>query len=410
MGTNQTESRAYIFNLETTKIELHFEKSEYDALTESDKRKIKSYFLWSRKGNCWVSRAKEPNLWGAIRVAKKLGFTEEERQGERRSFEEQVEIQKERAEARAERYESYSENAEKRAERLQKPVNDMHGDIAFFTQPNINTSAGRAFTRSREKMLEQYTNGFEEYRKSSYFKEKAATARNTAEQAQYRDLAYLDRRIRECKKEIEKRNKNALYYEEVIQAIECGEIRKRFSGEIITADEARGWYEKELELIEVAIDKQAYLKNCLEELGGVKFNRDNIKPGYIVKIQRWGLCEIISTGSQNVTYNVMGIRGGGTLKAAYAEIVEVVETREQEKAAQPFQVGERFTARIFENSKRAEAVYEIVKATSSTIQLKRENSDEKPFTRKPKVVDTVNGKKWKFWLDDYNCFYKEAQE
>lgn len=405
-----TESRAYIFNLETTKIELHFEKAEYDALSAVQKQELKSNFLWSNRGKCWVSRAKEPNLWRAIRVAKSLGFTEEQREGERLTFAEQVERQSERAEARAERYESYSENAEKRSESLQKPINDMHGDISFFTQPNINTSGGRAFTKRREKMFEQYERGFDEYRKSAYFRKKAATALGTASMERFKDPAYLDRRIKECKKEIAKRNKNAQYYEEMIQAIERGEIRKRFSGEIITADEARGWYEKEPELIEVAIDKQAYFENCLEELGGVKFNRDNIKPGYIVKIQRWGLCEIVSTGPQNVTYKVMGSRGGFALKAAYAEIVEVVEAREQEKEGQPFKVGEKFTARIFENGKRVEAVYEIVKATSSTIQLKRESSDDKPFTRKPKVVDTVNGKKWKFLLDDYNCFYKEVQE
>lgn len=406
----ETTSRAYIFNLETTKIELRFDKAEYDALSKEQKQELKSNFLWSNRGKCWVSRAKEPNLWRAIRVAKLLGFTEEQREGERLTFEEQLERQSERAEARAERYESYSENAEKRAEILQKPINDMHGDIAFFTQPNINTSAGRAFTRRREKMWEQYTNGFEEYRKSSHFKEKAATARNTAEQAQYRDPAYFDRRIKECKKEIEKRNKNALYYEEMLQAIERGEIRKHYGGEIITADEARGWYDKELELIEVAIDKQAYLENCLEELGGLKFNRGNIKPGYIVKIQRWGLCEIVSTGPQNVTYKVKDNGGGFALKAAYAEILEVVEAREREKAVHPFKVGEKFTARIFERTHRVEAVYEIVKATNSTIQLKRENADEKPFTRKPKVIHTVNGKKWCFCLDDYNCFYKDAQE
>ena len=33
--------RNYIFNLETTKIELHFEKSEYDAMPE-DKKKLLS--------------------------------------------------------------------------------------------------------------------------------------------------------------------------------------------------------------------------------------------------------------------------------------------------------------------------------------------------------------------------------
>lgn len=405
-----TESRAYIFNLETTKIELHFEKTEYDALSAEQKQELKSNFLWSNRGKCWVSRAKEPNLWRAIRVAKSLGFTEEQREGERLTFAEQVERQSERAEARAERFEQYAENAEARAEYLQKPIDDMHGDIAFFTQPNINTSGGRAFTKRREKMFEQYERGFDEYRKSAHFRKKAATALGTASLERFKDPAYLDRRIKECKKEIAKRNKNAQYYEGMIQAIERGEIRKRFSREIITTDEASGWYEKELELIEVAIDKQAYLVNCLEELGGVKFNCDNIKPGYIVRIKRWGLCEIVSTGPQNVTYKVIETSGGLALKASYSEILEVVEAREQKKAAQPFKVGEKFTARIFENGKRVEAVYEIVKATSSTIQLKRESSDEKTLTRKPGIVDTINGRMWKFLLDDYNCFYKEAQE
>ena len=83
--------RQYVFNLETTKIELHFEKSEYNTLTAEQKADLKSAFLWSRTGGCWVSRAKEPNLWRAKQVAAKLGFTEEHWQGERLSFSEQVE-------------------------------------------------------------------------------------------------------------------------------------------------------------------------------------------------------------------------------------------------------------------------------------------------------------------------------
>lgn len=403
-----TESRAYIFNLETTKIELHFEKAEYDALSAEQKQELKSAFLWSNRGKCWVSRAKEPNLWRAKQIAQKLGFTEEKREGERLSFSEQVERQAERAEARADRMEKYAENAETRAEQLQKPLDSMHGDIAFFTQPNINTAAGRAFTREREKLFERYRKGFDEYRKSEYFKSKAADARTTAEQAKYSDPAYLNRRIKECKKEIEARNKNALHYEETIQALKRGEIRRRYNGDTLTLDETYKWYDHELELIEVAIDKLAYLENRLDEIGGVKFSKENIKPGYIVKIQRWGLCKIVGTGSLNVSYEVMGIVGGNILKAAYAEILEVVEAREQEKAAHPFKVGEKYTARICENGKITNAVYEIVKATNSTITLKRENSDEKTFTRKPKIVDTINGEKWKFWLDDYNYYYKEA--
>jgi hypothetical protein len=146
--------RNYIFNLETTKIELHFEKSEYVALPEEKKKALKGAFLWSNRNGCWVSRAKEPNLYWAKRVAKDLGFEEEQREGERLSFGEQIERKQERAEDRACRFEQYAINAEKKAAALQKPLNAMHGDIAFFTQPIIAGHAGsQAFARRRERMF-----------------------------------------------------------------------------------------------------------------------------------------------------------------------------------------------------------------------------------------------------------------
>lgn len=97
--TTATAERAYIFNLETGKIELHFDKAEYMALPEESKKLLKSNFLFSGKSSAWVSRAKEPNLYHAKQAAAKLGFTQEQRQGERLSFAEQVERQAERAEA-----------------------------------------------------------------------------------------------------------------------------------------------------------------------------------------------------------------------------------------------------------------------------------------------------------------------
>ena len=96
---------------------------------------LKSTFLWSRTGNCWVSRAKEPNLWRAKQIAAKLGFMDKRRRGERLSFSEQVERQAERAEQRVERYEQYAENAARRGAALQQTLDRMRGDIAFFTQP-----------------------------------------------------------------------------------------------------------------------------------------------------------------------------------------------------------------------------------------------------------------------------------
>ena len=98
--TTATE-RNYIFNRETLKIELHFDKAEYQALSEEQKRLLKSNFLFSRYSSAWVSRAKEPNLYHARQAAVKLGFTQEQKQGERLSFSEQVERQAKSSEAEA---------------------------------------------------------------------------------------------------------------------------------------------------------------------------------------------------------------------------------------------------------------------------------------------------------------------
>ncbi len=407
--------KSYIFNLETTKIELHFEKSEYAALTADQKADLKSAFLWSRTGSCWVSRAKEPNLWRAKQVAAKLGFTEEQRQGERLSFSEQVERQAERAERRAERYEQYAENAANRGASLQAPLNRMHGDIAFFTQPIIAGHAGsQAFARQRERMFAQYEKGFEEYRKSGYFQDRAKTARATADGAKYRDVAYLDRRIKECKKEIKAREKNIIHYEEILSAIENGEKKKRMDGTPVTAEIVTGWMEHEFELIEKAIDKQAFLEACVDECGGIQFSRDNVKIGYHVKVKKFGLAEVVGAGPQNITYRILtGGAKGMVLTAAYAEITEIVQATEQTET-HPFTVGEKFTTEQYiqeDGSRkwsRVRITYEIVKASSKTIQLKPIDRDGKVITRKPRK--SYNGD-WCFSIDDSytNTFHKAAK-
>ena len=406
--------KPYIFNLETTKIELHFEKSEYAALTADQKANLKSAFLWSRTGSCWVSRAKEPNLWWAKQVAAKLGFTEEQREGERLSFSEQVERQADRAERRAERYE---ENAERRGAALQQPLNRMHGDIAFFTQPIIAGHAGsQAFARRREKMFAQYERGFEEYRKSGYFQDRARTARETADGAKYRDVAYLDRRIKECKREIKARKKNIIHYEETLAAIENGEKKKRIDGTPITAETVNGWMEHEFELIEKAIDKQAFLEACVDQCGGIQFSKDNIKIGFHVRLNDGfdSEVEVIGAGPQNITYRILtGGAKGMVLQAAYAEIKEIIKAEEL-RETHPFTVGEQFTAeqyvRVDDSLKweRVRVTYEIIKASSKTIQLKPVDGDGKVITRKPRKA--YNGS-WCFSIDDAytNTFYKPAK-
>jgi hypothetical protein len=405
----------YIFNLETTKIELHFEKSEYDTLSDAQKKLLKSNFLWSRMGHCWVSRCKEPNLYRAKKAARELGFDEETRKGERLSYAGQLERKTERAENRAERYETYSKNADRRAERLQKPLSDMHGDIAFFTQPNINSSAGRAFTNYRNRLYSQYEKGFSEYRKSEYFLTKADTARDTASGVEFKNKGYLDRRINECKKEIRNRQKNIVRYEGTLNALENGGQKNKHNGDPFTIAEVTSWIERELELIEVAMDKEAYLLNCLDDLGGIAFNKDNIEIGYIVTVERWGVVEVIGKGSKNISFKILtGGAAGDTLTAAYAEIGKIIKS-EKRVEKHPFELGERFTARRVTYPRDSFKLtitaieYEIVKKSDTTIQLKETGTDAKPLTRKP--ARCWNGD-WRFSIDDKsgNTFYKKSAE
>ena len=401
----------YIFNLETLKIELHFEKSDYQALSDAEKSELKSGYLWSSKGGCWVSRAKEPNLWRAKQIAQKLGFTDCIRQGERLSFAEQVEKSAAKAEARAERMESRADKAIERAEQFQKPINDMHGDIAFFTQPNINTSAGRAFTRRREKMFAAYERGFQEYKKGEYYKNRAETARATASGEKNKDIAFCNRRIEETKKSIKARERNLISYEEKLYKLEQGEKLKRYDGSEITVEYMQNLIENELELINALMDKQAFFEDCIEQNGGIIFDKSNIKPGYIVELQRWGKCEILSIGPKNVTYQIMtgGAAGlGGT--ASYAEIIKILEEKEKPKEKQPFKVGEKFTVSEYDLPLRkfVESVYTIIKATDKTVTLQNEKNEV--IRRTPKKVNPLGrGEQWRLCVvENHSGFFYKA--
>lgn len=404
------EEKFYIFNLETTKIELEFDKADYDAMPEDQKKKLRSAFLFSGRSKRWVSRAKEPNLYRAKEVAISLGFVSEKRENERISYGEHLEKKAERAETRADRYEGYADNASTRAQELQKPLNDKRGDIAFFTQPIIAGHSGsQAFAKRREKIYAQYDKGFEEYRKSEYFKQRASTARNTANMEKLKNKGFVDRKIKECKKEIRKRKKNVEYYELELKRIEAGEQLKKFDQSPLTIAEVSRWLDNELELIEVAQDREGFFLNILDELGGVQFSFKDIKIGYIVALDKWGHVEVIGKGTQNISYKILtGGAAGMCGQAAYAEIKEILSS-EEKREAHPFTVGETFTAKRYVNDDgnyaTREVVFEIVKASDKTIQLKERGTDNKPITRKPVKVF---GGKWCFTVDEHfnSTYYK----
>ncbi len=400
----------FILNRETGKLELHFDKADYDALTDDQKREIKGVFLWGRKSGCWISRCKEPHLWRAKRVAESLGLADGGKTGERLSFAEQQQRKAERAERRADRFDHAADSAAARGEALQKPINDMHGDVAFFTQPNINTSAGRAFTRRRDRMFASFERGFEEYRRSEYFRDRAETARRTADQTELKDKGFIMRRIRECESAIRKLKKAVESHEAVKQKIEQGTPVKRYSGALVTMDEVNEWLESDLDQMEAQLDKLGYYQEALDALGGVTFSQDNIKVGFVVKLSRWGACRVVATGPKNFTYQTG--HDGIALTAAYAEIESIVSAKEKPAEPPPFKVGDVFTCSRWNSEKRDvdKLEFRIIRATDKSVTL--QTGDEKPFVRKPSQITWDKSGKWRLCITDWNdgTVYKLPQQ
>ena len=346
--------KSYILNKETQRIELHFTKAEYLELTDEQKHEIKSAFLYSRKAEAWVSRSIN-NHYNALRVANNLGFTDGGSIGTRLSYAEQVEKQVEKASNKVNRYEIYSGNAEKRAEQLQSSAKQYEGDISFWTQPVINSAAGRSFNNYRERILNRYKSGLDEYRKSEYFKNKAKIAEKTANMDKFKDRVYLENRIMECNKIIKIYEKNIAY---------CEENNKE--------DRLNYWIEK----MEYEVDKLSYMKNCLDAIGGVKYSNINIKVGYLVKIS--GHWETVlklnrtTLESQPVEEHIKMFVG----KKRYSEIqdVKIPEGYKEPKnnIINPYKSGDLLVnfdcgGHIVINA------YQVLKTTSKGVQLQKVN-------------------------------------
>lgn len=394
----------YIINRETEKLELHFDKSEYQALSDDQKSTIKSNFLFSRYGGCWVSRAKIPNLWRAEQVAKSLGAENQGKTGELLSFEEKMERKAARAEERAERMDARADAAEQRGEQLQKPINARRGDITFFTQPNINTSSGRTFTRQREKMFAAFERGMDEFKKSEYYAERAEAARRTANLENSKDKAFCDRRVKDAQKNIKAIQKNLDHYHAMLECDGMGEQQKRFDGTPIERAEIERWIEDAEERLESEISRLCYYQSCIDDLGGVQFSKENIKPGYVVKIKHYNNCTVLRTGPKNIIYRTPN---GFNLTAAYAEILEIVKAEETIKPTHPFKVGETFEIGAYVDGHRVKQVWEIVKSTATTVTLKNQTTGEN-IRRTPKIRWTCEGDKWALCIGDYidSMFYR----
>jgi hypothetical protein len=271
----------YILNKETGRIQLiNLSKEDYQGLEPALKKEVSSYFMFSRTVGCWVSKSTK-NHYSAVRICHKLGFETCETINERLSYEEQLEVKAQKAENRAERYEKKSEKLLEECENLQGDFNGYRGDIAFMTQPNIQSSKGRSFTNYRNRILARYEKSFDVYRKSEEYKKRAETAKHTAENSRLNDLSYLSNRITACTAAIKKCQKNERY-----------------------------------DTMEEYVDKLAFFQNRLEEIGGTVYSKKNIKVGDLVKIRNYYRTVV----KCNPTTVIVDTNHGFTLSYKYSEI------------------------------------------------------------------------------------------
>jgi len=384
-------TKNYIKNLETGKIELHFTKAEYKALSSDLQKEIKRSYLFSHTADAWVSRSIH-NQYQAIQTAKKLGFTEEEKVGERLTYAEQLERKQEKAEHRADRYDQYAVNANNRAKSLQSELESHHGDIAFFTQPIIAGHSGsQAFGNRRQRIYDRYHKGFEEYKKSEYFQEKAETARQTADNNQVKSPIYLNNRIEECQKIIRKLEKNVVYYEDILNKKNNNEEISSFYREK-TEEQIQGYLNETVDKLEYEIDKLGYFENCMEETknkleedGRKLYTKADLKPGYLFQNYRYNCwAKIIRVNPKTITATfIEHPLTGHDASCPYAEIKEVKipedwKDEKEQKAENPFKVGDIVCKhRPADNS--IYRAFQVVKITEKSVTIQRiEVLDHKP--------------------------------
>ena len=275
----------YNINMETGRIELNnLDKHTYSLLSQEMKKKIQSAFVFSRYSQCWVSRSTK-NHFTAKRTAFILGFEKGIEVGIKLSYEKQLEIKKEKALKRANKYINISKKLVEKSNESMNEIISKKGDTAYFTQPNINSSSGRSFSRQREKAFNKFKRGLQEYKQSKYFEKKAEISSLTASQSELNDKGYLQNRIDENEKKLNYMKKH-------------GEYDKNYYDEIL--------------------DKYMFFIGKMEELGGVKYNNQNIKSGDSIKINGFWY-KVLKVNPKTVKYTRDGLGFYQTKKYAFIQ-------------------------------------------------------------------------------------------
>lgn len=247
---NIFEGAHYVLNSDN-KIELHLNgKDHYMRLPEEVKTNIKRSFVWGRQRGAWVSRSKDCGIPYYMRgYSIPLQGIED-----RKEYTDAREEKIERAGHKADRYEGYAESREKEAKSLQSEFNRLRQDWSWLTQPNVNTSGGRAFTRSREKVMARYNRSFESLNKADRHREYAQALRITASESELKSESYLLNRVKEGEKAVRMFEKFRENYAAKLENIDA------------QSDDWKIWLTARMNYYETAFEKLDFFQEALNEL------------------------------------------------------------------------------------------------------------------------------------------------
>lgn len=265
-------ARYFIHNLETDKLNIFTGgKSDWLTIPEADRERIKSACLWSRSINGWVSRCKGgmPRFY-AEDVLKRNGFEDRGTEGEKLSFTEQIEVKRERAEERAERFEERAETASEHSTALYNRAHTMAQAIPFGQPILVGHHSEKRDRNYRGRIHSTFGKAFEESDKAKHYAGRAASARATANGAQYSNPSYLGNRIKELEAEvrvIENRLLGKYYHYSEPQEI-SEETRTHYNGVMEELQEKLGFY-----------------RHCLETCGVEIFSKETLKGKQFARVK-----------------------------------------------------------------------------------------------------------------------------
>lgn len=189
----------FVGNEESGKLNIFTTRPFYDSLDPEQKRVFKKYCLWSPKQECWVSKGKAENSGYLKGLLRKMGFEDNGAIGQRLPFSEQVAREQERAALRAERAEKRAEKADKQSDALYQTATEMSNAIPLGQPILVGHHSEQRDRRYRERMYNTMGKSVKEQEKANYYRDKAETAKATAEGAKLKNPKYLNNRIKEAK-------------------------------------------------------------------------------------------------------------------------------------------------------------------------------------------------------------------